>query len=268
MWDRWDKDIAARYERWYESPAGRFALGAEQRLLGKLVATWPRRHQTLLEIGCGTGRFLNFFWDAGFAVTGIDASREMLAVARKRIDRRIPLQLADGARLPYHDNEFDFCALITVLEFCSDPKQVVREACRVSRKGVLVGFVNKFSLYYCATGIRWPWRPPSPLNKANWFTARRMRQMLRAVEGNRPIRGGSVLPGPMWTWRNKPGFRHVNGVTVPWHLGAFCALQMDLLGQPARTPLAALLRERCSSGKEGLQPVAHSQRVAGRRFRL
>ncbi|NCC94898.1 MAG: methyltransferase domain-containing protein, partial [Opitutae bacterium] len=46
------------------------------------MAPWPRRKQKLLDIGCGTGMFLEFFWSCGFDLTGMDKSPDMLARAR------------------------------------------------------------------------------------------------------------------------------------------------------------------------------------------
>ena len=43
-----------------------------------------RRLPRLLDIGCGTGRYLEPWAAAGFCVTGIDASRRMLTKARRR----------------------------------------------------------------------------------------------------------------------------------------------------------------------------------------
>jgi SAM-dependent methyltransferase len=58
----WD---ALSYERWFETPAGRFALEQERRLLEGVVAGWPRRCKTLLEVGCGTGIFLELLYHTG-----------------------------------------------------------------------------------------------------------------------------------------------------------------------------------------------------------
>ena len=39
----------------------------------------------ILEIGCGTGRVLKHFLERGYAITGVDISDDMLAVARKKL---------------------------------------------------------------------------------------------------------------------------------------------------------------------------------------
>ena len=81
----WDHDNAVRYDRWAKSPRGSFALRQEIKLLQGVIAPWPRRKQKLLDIGCGTGMFLEFFWSCGFDLTGMDKSPDMLSLAREKI---------------------------------------------------------------------------------------------------------------------------------------------------------------------------------------
>lgn len=56
-------------------------------ILLRKVARLPRGHHLrprLLDLGCGTGRYLVEWAAAGFDVTGVDASRSMVARARRR----------------------------------------------------------------------------------------------------------------------------------------------------------------------------------------
>ncbi|MBN2079111.1 MAG: class I SAM-dependent methyltransferase [Spirochaetes bacterium] len=70
------------YQEWYEyilSLMNRYAPGAE----------------TLLELGCGTGRFGSKFSNAGYTIYGIDRSMEMLRVARTRAFMNFRILCAD-----------------------------------------------------------------------------------------------------------------------------------------------------------------------------
>lgn len=49
----------------------------------------------VLELGCGTGRVLAALAEDGHACTGLDASPEMLAVARRRLPVSVELHVAD-----------------------------------------------------------------------------------------------------------------------------------------------------------------------------
>ena len=75
----WDPE---RYEAWFDTPEGRFALDREAHLLQAVLAGWPRRGHKLLEVGCGTGLFLEMLYQMGFDITGMDNSTEMIMAAR------------------------------------------------------------------------------------------------------------------------------------------------------------------------------------------
>ena len=91
--------------------------------------------RTILDIGTGTGRFAEFFTDAGFNVVGIDVSLSMMEKARERKLRN--LVQADAHRLPFRDGSFDGALTIHVLHLVHDWVQVVHEVGRVTRKVIV-----------------------------------------------------------------------------------------------------------------------------------
>ena len=232
----WD---ALRYEQWFATPEGRFALGAERRLLDSVVAEWPRRNQRVLEIGCGTGLFQQILFDDGFSVAGLDKSPEMIAAARRRLGPGAELYVADGSCLPFADNEFDFCVLWTVLEFCREPAQVLAEAARVAAKGLLIGFLNRHSAYWLTNGIRWPWNKSTSLTRARWFTWPEMRALALINTGMKPTRTRATLLGPPCTWADSEPWAMLNTLILPPPLGAVCAMRIDLVGYQPLTPIYA-----------------------------
>ena len=165
----WDKETARRYDAWFQTEVGAFALKREMRLLERMTAAWPRRGQRLVEIGCGTGVFLEVLHHSGFDVTGLDASPDMLEQARGRLGARADLHWATPAICPLTTRKFDFAVLLTVLEFCPDPALVLQEAARVARKAVLVGFLNRCSFYGLSSKL-WPGSTGKLLRNACWFT--------------------------------------------------------------------------------------------------
>ncbi|MEW5774345.1 MAG: class I SAM-dependent methyltransferase [Thermodesulfobacteriota bacterium] len=231
-----DQDSVRRYEEWFASRPGAFAFARERSLLERLIAGWPRRGQKLLEIGCGPGLFLEAFWEAGFEVSGLDKDPYMLRRARERLGGRADLHLGDAAHLPFDDNEFDFAALVTVVEFAPEPGRVILEAARVAQKGLLIGFLNRHSLYYLEKGRPWPWARRGRLRRAHWYAPGEMRRLAAACLGPRPTAGGSVLAGPTCTWRNALPCRWLN-CAVPFGLGGFAALRVDLYGDRPLTPI-------------------------------
>lgn len=242
----WDCDTARRYDAWFATPPGRFALAREIRLLERLTADWPRRGQRLLEIGCGTGVFLESLHRAGFDVSGLDASPAMLEAARERLGRVAELHLGQAEHLPFADKEFDFAVLLTVLEFCPDPGLVLREAARVTRKALLVGFLNRFSLHGQALWARSRRKTGHTLDQAHWFTPWSMRRLIRDHLGQRSGTLASILPGPMATWRESPPWRWLNDPILACPVGAFCARIVRLTDQPVMTRLPAFKAKTCA----------------------
>jgi SAM-dependent methyltransferase len=87
----------------------------------------------VLEVGVGTGRIAVPLRDRGFEITGVDASRKMLAVARsKHLPRLIR---GDAFRLPFADGTFDSAIFVHVLHLLDDSPTALGEAVRVSRRG-------------------------------------------------------------------------------------------------------------------------------------
>jgi ubiquinone/menaquinone biosynthesis C-methylase UbiE len=250
----WEERTAERYEAWAESPRGSFALERERKLLARIIAPWPRRRQKLLDVGCGTGIFLEMLWDSGFDVTGLDSSVSMLSKSRERLGNRADLHLGRAEDLPFEDNEFDYAVLITLLEFSDDPLQVIRESARVARSGILIGFLNRHSLYYLTSGRR---RSKSTtLRQARWFSYIRMRRMVCAALGQRHTLTRSVLLGPPFTWRQGMLCSRLNSLVLPPLLGAFMAMRVDLSTIPVTTPLYAF-QNQCKHARNGsLQPIA------------
>lgn len=231
----WDPE---RYERWFASPSGSVALDSERRLLDFMVAGWPRRGTKLLEVGCGTGLFLESLWQKGFDVRGVDRSPEMVEAARRRMDHRAEIEVGNGECLPFRAGEFDFVILWTMLEFCRDPAAVLREAARVADQSVLVGFLNRWSFYYLSNGRN----PESSLGKVHWFSWAEMRRMIKVNVGRSASHAFSVLPGPISTWRNRQPFRLFNSRCIPPWFGAFTAARVDFTDQTPLTPIASWIQ--------------------------
>lgn len=93
--------------------------------------------QRVLEIGCGTGHWLQVLGDRGVRVTGLDVSTHMLAHAR---DRAPEAGLAQGSaeRLPWVRESFDRVVSINAFHHFQDKVAFLAEAMRVLRPGGLL----------------------------------------------------------------------------------------------------------------------------------
>jgi ubiquinone/menaquinone biosynthesis C-methylase UbiE/DNA-binding transcriptional ArsR family regulator len=89
----------------------------------------------LLDIGTGTGRVLELLAPRVRQGLGVDASKQMLALARARLAGpglgHCAVRQADMYRLPLPDASFDTVVLQMVLHHAEDPTGVVAEAVRV-----------------------------------------------------------------------------------------------------------------------------------------
>ncbi len=240
---KFDQETVERYEAWFRTPAGAFALEREKRLLHNLISPWPRRGQKLLEVGCGTGLFLKMFWETGFDVTGMDLSPAMLDASRQRLGSRVDLHLGSADHLPFEDKSYDFVAILTVLEFVEDPLVALQEAARVAKKGLIISFLNRNSLYFLETGIQWPCSGKSLLRGTHWQTWRKLRQLIVEACDPRRMTLRSVLPGPMFTWRECQPFRWMNNYVLPLGIGSYCAARVDFIAAKPLTPLLSFTRD-------------------------
>lgn len=259
MWDTYQ--AASQYDQWYDSPRGAFALALETRLLQSMLSAWPRRGHSLLEAGCGTGRFLEFFWECGFDVTGLDRSPAMLEVCRQRIGPRADLHIGAADLLPFEDNSFDYVALITMLEFLQEPAAALSEALRVAAKGVVVGFLNRWSLYYLCKGLPWP-APTGILRRIRWRPWWKYYALARSLRPEGGFAIGTTLAGPPCTWRSNALCRCCNSVPRILPIGGFGVLRIDLEPLTPSTPLALRL------GKVGLKNVSPAAALEHARQRL
>jgi len=100
----------------------------------------------LLDIGTGTGRMLELFGSKIERGLGIDASREMLAVARANLDkaglRHCSVRLADMYTLPIADRSFEHVIIHQVLHYSERPDQAAAEAARVLAPGGRLAIVD------------------------------------------------------------------------------------------------------------------------------
>ena len=95
----------------------------------------------ILEVGCGTGRWLAELGRAGCQVFGLDLSPAMLSHAR--LDREPPdLACGQALRLPFPGRAFDLVYCVNALHHFGGPRAFVAEARRVLRPGGALAVVG------------------------------------------------------------------------------------------------------------------------------
>lgn len=212
-------------EKWLRSRLGQSAFALEKELLQKL---WkPISLQRVLEVGCGTGVFLEWFLSQGHIVAGLDPSSSSLELARRRFGTRVRLEQGFAENLPYDDNEFDTVALINSLEFVDDPFLALKEAFRVARRNVLLGVLNKYSVGRIHRVVEKLWKE-SPYSHAHFFSVFQLQRMAgRIMSGAVPIEWRTCFSLPL------PFLRYVQFVEqLPFlqrqPFGHFIAMRVDM----------------------------------------
>ena len=151
VWDKsapsYDKQIAFFEKTWF---------GGGREWLGE------RTRGRVLEVAIGTGRNLPHY-PAGAAVTGIEVSPAMLAIARQRaagLGRDADLQEGDAERLPFADASFD--TVVCALSLCTipNPAAAIGEMKRVLVPGGRLLLLDHI-------GSTWP-----PVHAAQWLLER------------------------------------------------------------------------------------------------
>jgi ubiquinone/menaquinone biosynthesis C-methylase UbiE len=114
------EETATSYERQFRGSLSTASLRArlvgwgEQRAFLRILRN-VSDVKTVLDIACGTGRYLEVLVDHGIYAGGIDISDEMLSFAKKRLEEHkniLFIKRGDAEKLPFEDNQFD---LITCL---------------------------------------------------------------------------------------------------------------------------------------------------------
>lgn len=102
------------------------------------------KNASVLDVGCGTGRWVRRLGQREFSVVGFDQSPLMLRLAQER-GTRSPLFAGEVQNLPFRDESFDCVSAITVVQHIPPSQQgpALREMIRVLRPG---GYLILFEL--------------------------------------------------------------------------------------------------------------------------
>jgi ubiquinone/menaquinone biosynthesis C-methylase UbiE len=89
---------------------------------------------TILDLACGDGLDAAHYAQRGFVVTGIDASKELIRIARANYPD-ISFKVGLAEQLPYQDGQFDAVFSKYAIMTSKDMEPIFAEAYRVLREG-------------------------------------------------------------------------------------------------------------------------------------
>jgi ubiquinone/menaquinone biosynthesis C-methylase UbiE len=168
---------ANKYDDWYETDFGKYASQLEEKLMLELLKL--KAGQTLLDIGCGTGRHLLLFKNLGLIVTGVDISPLMLDKAKEKVEEKSLIRLSDEEPFPFEDKSFDLSIIFLTLEFCKNPIRILKEAERVTKNRIFIGFLNRFSFLAVERRIKGLFKN-SVYNRARFFSLSELYDILKS----------------------------------------------------------------------------------------
>ena len=172
-----DPAMAASFDaRRFGGPIGSILLADQERVLAEFLGDVSGRR--ILDMATGTGRAALALARRGAMVVGVDASREMLGVARERAAGEglsIEFLEGDAHALAFPDRAFDAVVCLRMLMHVPDWRMALAELCRVSRHRLVFDYPALGS----AAALQAIWR-------------RAALAMGRRVEAYRVFRGGDI----------------------------------------------------------------------------
>jgi ubiquinone/menaquinone biosynthesis C-methylase UbiE len=122
--------VADVYDHHYDQPRGR----CYHTHISTYIRSALPKGGKLLDIGCGTGLFVERYIEAGGSAIGLDISRKMIEQARRRCIA-CEYTIGTGEKIPFCDNSFDAVSSLLVFSYVKDPETMLNEAYRVLKPG-------------------------------------------------------------------------------------------------------------------------------------
>lgn len=118
----------------FERAAKTFAERTRGRFddLGIVELSRVAPNETVLEVGAGTGNFLQLFRGSAARLIAVDLTEAMLAEARRQF-ADMHLVMADGARLPLASRSIELVATAQALHHIWEPLPILKEMRRVMK---------------------------------------------------------------------------------------------------------------------------------------
>jgi len=128
----------------------RYYREQKAKMLASLNTVTIDSEDLVLDVGCGTGILFEFVVDSAGLTVGLDFSRGLLSMAKKRSEdyKDVELILADADYLPLRDESFNGVFAFTLLQNSPTPYRTMREIvriCKVDGCMVITGLKKRFS---------------------------------------------------------------------------------------------------------------------------
>jgi len=125
--------------------------------------TYLNENDKILDIGSGNGLVAHTLRGTGYDVTPLDIADLSYAESVKPV-------VYDGHTMPFADQQYDVALLLTVLHHIDQPDKVLREACRVAHRVIIIediydNFFQKKLTFFMDSLVNWAYAPCPHTNK-------------------------------------------------------------------------------------------------------
>ncbi len=235
-----DFQDARDYAQWVSRQRNQLAAALESQLMVNLLK--PVAGESVLNIGCGTGVSTEPLIRMGLDVTCIDPSLYMLDIALTNLGRRADLYRGYAEDLPFDDNSFNHACFFISLEFVEDPVKAIKEACRVAKDRIFVGFLNRFAFKGVQRRIKGVFTS-TIFNRARFYSIWELKRMVNDVAGPVPITWRTVCQLPN-TSNGLVQSIEKSDIVQRCPFGAFAGMVVTLVPRFRTRPLAILHRPK------------------------
>ena len=134
----------------YIQEMGAYAVARDEAIVRSMLGRGPGR---LLDLPCGTGRFLEVEKELGYTVTAADYSPTMMSVAQQHAG--VEFVTADAFNPPFAENAFDAILIMRLLFHYRNPEAIVGALARSLKPGGRMVFdtLNAFSTRWTASKV-------------------------------------------------------------------------------------------------------------------
>lgn len=124
-----------------------------------------QKGETILDLACGEGFFSREFYKRGADVIGVDISKELIEIARKKLDpnklstkRKIEFFTSPASRLNFiKDCTVDAITIILALQNIENVKEVLRECDRVLKDSGKIFIIMTHPAFRVPKSSAWGW---------------------------------------------------------------------------------------------------------------
>lgn len=115
-----------------------------------------KKNDTVLDLACGQGFFTREFYNAGAKTIGIDVSKELIEIAKKRSNQSINYYACSAYNMPFLKNaSIDKILLILAIQNIENVSNVLKECSRILKSSGKIYFVLNHPVFRIPKETSW-----------------------------------------------------------------------------------------------------------------